>query len=452
MGEAKAPSEALLTDLYQLTMLQAYHARRMEGRASFEFFVRRMPKRRHFLLAAGLEQAIDYLERLRFAEDDLAWLASTGRFQPAFLERLAAFRFTGDVDAMPEGTPFFADEPILRVTAPLPEAQLVETRLINLLHFQTLVASKAARCVLAAGGRTLVDFGLRRAHGAEAGVLAARAAWLAGFSGTATVEAGRRFGIPLYGTMAHSYVQAHADEGEAFWHFVDAFPGNSTLLIDTYDTIEGARRAVALARALRAKGVSIGAVRIDSGDLAALARAVRAILDEGGCRGTKIFLSGGLDEYGIAKLVGAGVPVDGFGVGTNLDASVDEPVLDCAYKLQEVEGRATRKRSSGKATWPGRRQVERHVDADGRMLRDAVVLEDEPERAERLLVPVMRNGRRLAEQAGLAEARERAERGVASLPARLRATANAEPYEVEVSKAIRALAAELDAGRPAVKT
>jgi nicotinate phosphoribosyltransferase len=425
-------------------MLRAYYAHGMEERAAFEFFVRRMPERRNFLLAAGLEQLLDYLEHLRFGEEDLGFLESTGRFDREFLHRLASLRFTGDVDAMPEGTVCFAGEPLVRVTASIPEAQLVETRLINLIHFQTVIASKAARCVLASDQRMLVDFGLRRAHGAEAGIFAARAAYLAGFAGTATVEAGRRFGIPVYGTMAHSFVMAQEDEAESFRRFLACYPKNTTLLIDTYDTLEGARKVVGLARELAPRGVAIGAVRIDSGDLAELSRGVRRILDEGGLAGTTIFLSGNIDEHLIARLLGDGVPADAFGVGTSLDVSVDEPVLDCAYKLQEYAGRPTRKKSTGKATWPGRRQVERYRDSDGKLLRDEVVLEDEPAHGERLLVPVMRGGRRVGPLPDLAAIREHAARELASLPARLRSLEAAEPLEVTISPAIRALAESLD--------
>jgi nicotinate phosphoribosyltransferase len=425
-------------------MLAAYDARGMAERAVFEFFVRRMPGNRNFLVAAGLEQVLEYLEGLQFSEEDLRWLASTGRFDKGFLGRLASLRFTGDVDALPEGTVFFPNEPVVRVTARLPEAQLVETRLINLLHFETVIASKAARCVLAAGGRALVDFGLRRAHGAEAGLLSSRAAYLAGFAGTATVEAGRRFGIPLVGTMAHSFVQAHVDEADAFRHFAECFPSNNTLLIDTYDTPAGARKVVALAPELRARGIEIGAVRIDSGDLAALSRAVRKILDDGGLHATTIFASGSLDEHAIARLVSARAPIDGFGVGTSLDVSVDDPVLDCAYKLQQYAGRATRKRSAGKATWPGIKQVERHRDAAGAILRDEVVLESAAPQGERLLVPVMRGGRRVATLPSLAAIRERAQQELARLPAPLRSLAGGAAYEVGISPAIRALAADLD--------
>ena len=421
-------------------MLQAYYARGMEEPAVFEFFVRRLPAKRNFLVAAGLEQTVEFLENLRFDETAIAWLASIGRFEPAFLDRLARFRFNGDVEAVPEGTVCFANEPLLRVTASLPEAQLVESRLINLVHFQTVIASKAARSVLAAGPRMLVDFGFRRAHGAEAGVLAARAAYLAGFTGTATVEAGRRFGIPVYGTMAHSFVQTHFDETAAFRHFIECFPENNTLLIDTYDTLEGARKVVALAQGLRPAGIRIGAVRIDSGDVDELSRVVRRILDEGGCRDTKIFVSGSLDETIVASLVEDGAPVDGFGVGTNLDASVDEPVLDCAYKLQEYAGRATRKLSTGKETWPGRKQIERHRGRDGRLRRDDVVLEDDRIHGERLLAPAMRAGRRSSSLPTLAEARERAQRELAALPVALRSVTGQGQYEVRISPSIRELA------------
>ncbi|HWA62733.1 MAG TPA: nicotinate phosphoribosyltransferase, partial [Caulobacteraceae bacterium] len=361
------PESPLLTDLYQLNMMEAYLARGQTKTAVFEFFVRSLPQRRGFLLAAGLEQALDFLENLRFSPDDIVWLRDTGRFDADFLAALEAFRFTGDVDAMAEGTAFFAHEPILRVTAPLPQAQLVESRLINLLHFETLVASKAARVVLAAPGKTLVDFGFRRAHGAEAGVLAARASYLAGFDATATMEAGRRFGIPLSGTMAHSFVQSFDDEASALETFARARPGDAVLLIDTYDTVAAARKVAALAPRLQADGIAVRGVRIDSGDLAVLSRQVRQVFDAAGLTGLSIFASGGLDEDDLAALVAAGAPIDGYGVGTALTTSSDVPALDCAYKLEEYAGLARRKRSTGKATWPGRKQVWRSFDPDGRM-------------------------------------------------------------------------------------
>jgi len=430
-------ASALLTDLYQLTMLKAYFERGMNEVAAFEFFVRKLPAQRNFFMAAGLEQVLEFLEHLRFTDEELAWLATQPGFDARFLDWLAKLRFTGDVDAMQEGTAFFCDEPILRVAAPLPQAQLVETRLVALLHFSSLIASKAARCVLAAPGKLLVDFGLRRAHGAEAGLLAARAAYLAGFGGTATVLAGVRFGIPLYGTMAHSFVQAHAHEAEAFVDFARAHPENTTLLIDTYDTEAGAQKVVELAPRLAREGIKVKAVRLDSGDLAAHARKVRRILDEGGGRDIRIFASGGLDEYELEKLSAA--PIDGFGVGTSLVTSSDAPGLDCAYKLQEYAGVARRKRSEGKATWPGRKQVFRSADGD------LLGLASEHQAGTPLLQPVMRAGKRLAPAEPLAAARARARDALAWLPAQLRGLTRAGPaYRVEVSRALRALADEVD--------
>jgi nicotinate phosphoribosyltransferase len=430
-------ASALLTDLYQLTMMKSYFERGMNEVAAFEFFVRKLPAQRNFFIAAGLEQVLEFLENLRFADEELGWLATQPGFDGGFLDRLGQLRFTGDVDAMPEGTPFFPDEPILRVAAPLPQAQLVETRLVALLHFSSLIASKAARCVLAAPGKLLVDFGLRRAHGAEAGLLAARAAYLAGFGGTATVLAGKRFGIPLYGTMAHSFIQAHGHEADAFVDFARAHPDNTTLLIDTYDTEAGAHKVAALAPRLAREGIKVRAVRLDSGDLAAHARKVRRILDDGGCREIRIFASGGLDEYELDKLSAA--PIDGFGVGTSLVTSSDAPGLDCAYKLQEYAGVARRKRSEGKATWPGRKQVFRSADGD------LLGLASERHAGTPLLQPVMRAGKRLAPAEPLDATRSRARDALAWLPGRLRSLTRAEPgYRVEVSRALRALADEVD--------
>src|SRR5271165_6181937 len=317
----------LLTDAYELSMLEAYRAHGMADIAVFELFFRKLPPERGFLLVAGLEQAVAYLENLRFTPEDLVWLSTSGLFAPDFVASLADFYFTGDVDAVPEGTVVFADEPVLRITAPLPQAQLVETRLLNLVHFQTVIASKAARMVLAAPGRQLVDFGLRRAHGAEAGLLAARASYLAGFAGTATVLARRDFGIPIVGTMAHSFVQAHDDEATAFERFARVRPRALTLLIDTYDTERGAASVARLAPRLAADGIAVSAVRLDSGDLAAHAHAVRAILDAAGLQSIHIFASGGLDEQKLLSLCHGGAPIDGFGVGTSLTTSGDAPAL-----------------------------------------------------------------------------------------------------------------------------
>lgn len=434
---------ALLTDLYQLNMIEAYLDHGATKTAVFEFFVRKFPARRGFLMAAGLDQALDFLEALRFSADDIDWLARGGRFSKTLLDYLAAFRFTGDVDAMPEGTVFFADEPILRVTAPLPEAQYVETRLINILHFQSLIAAKAARVVLAAPGKLLVDFGLRRAHGAEAGLFAARASYVAGFAGTATMLAERRYGIPLYGTMAHSFIQAHDSESEAFENFARSRPHGLTLLIDTYDTEEGARKVVALAPRLQASGIKIGGVRLDSGDLTALSKSVRRILDAGGLAATTIFASGGLDEDQIRAVLAAGAPIDGFGVGTSLTTSSDVPAVDCAYKLEEYAGLARRKRSTGKATWPGRKQVWRRFGPDGKMAGDVLSCDDDSQVGDKLLKPVMRGGARL-ERPSLDEIRDHARRNLAALPDALRRLETGVVYPVQIADALVRLADEVD--------
>lgn len=442
-GGREVGSSLLLTDLYELNMLAAYLGAGMEEEAVFEFFLRKLPPGRNFAMAAGLEQVVTFLEEARFEEEEIAWLAATGRFDAPTLQTLAGFRFTGNVDAVPEGTIVFPDEPILRLAAPLPEAQLLESRLINLLHFSTLIASKAARIVLAAGGRSLVDFGLRRAHGAEAGLLAARAAWLAGFDGTATVLAEKRFGVPASGTMAHSFVQAHDSEEQAFIAFARARPHGPTLLIDTYDTEEGARKVVSLAPLLARDGIAVGAVRLDSGDLAAHARAVRAILDAGGLEAVRIVASGGLDEHEVARLLREGAPIDGFGIGTDLTTSGDHPSLDCAYKLAEYAGIARRKRSEGKATWPGRKQVWRRLE-NARMAGDTVSLETDSIPGEPLLRPVMRGGRRLAALPSLEESRGHARRQLAALPEGLRGLEPAESYPVAMAPALHRLAREVD--------
>jgi len=437
---------ALLTDLYQLTMMQAYLDRGMEEPAVFELFVRKLPAQRNFLVAAGLEQALDFLESLAFTEPEIDWLARQGGFSAGLLERLRAFRFSGDVDAMPEGTVFFADEPVLRVTAPLPQAQLAESRLLNIVHLQTLIASKAARIVLAAGGRQLVDFGMRRAHGAEAALFAARSAWLAGFDGTATAQAGLQYGIPVFGTMAHSFVQAHRSEREAFEDFARARPHRPVMLVDTYDTEAAVARVIDLYPKLAAEGIHIGGVRLDSGDLAAHAKAVRTMLDAAGLRQVIVFASGNLDEQRIARLLADGAPIDGFGVGTALDTSSDAPTLDAVYKLQSYAGIARRKRSEGKATWPGIKQAWRRCDAQGRFAGDRVGLADDAGDGEPLLQPVMRAGRRLASTGTLAQARSRCAAQLARLPEALRALEPAaSPYPVEISDTLRALARDVDA-------
>ncbi|MGP1676859.1 MAG: nicotinate phosphoribosyltransferase [Burkholderiales bacterium] len=436
---------ALLTDLYQLTMLQAYFDEGMADTAVFEFFVRALPPGRNFLLAAGLEQVLAYLEQFRVTNAELDWLRAQSGFSEPFLAALGALRFSGDVHALPEGTPCFINEPMLRITAPISQAQVVESRLLSLLHLSTLIASKAARSVLAAPGKLLVDFGMRRAHGAEAGLLAARSAYLAGFSGTATVQAGIEFGIPVFGTMAHSYIEAHADEISAFRAFAHSSPANVVLLIDTYDTERAAEKVVLLAPELAREGIRVRGVRLDSGDLAAHARAVRSILDAGGLHEATIFSSGNLDELKVQQLLAAGAPIDGFGIGTALDTSSDAPFLDCAYKLQEYAGTPRRKHSEGKATWPGRKQVYRHYAPDGTLDHDVVALEGDAQQGTPLLVPVMHAGRRVAAAEPLAVARARAAAEMARLPPQLKSLQPASvPYRVDIAPGLRALAEELD--------
>lgn len=441
MNPAKS---VLLTDLYQFTMLQGYDDCGMEDIAVFEFFVRKLRPGRGFLMAAGLEQVLDFLQDLHFSPEEMAWLHATGRFNNKFLGHLEKLRFTGDVHAMPEGTLFFPNEPILRVTAPIAQAQLVETRLINLLHFQTLIASKAARMVLMAPDKLLVDFGLRRAHGAEAGLLAARASYIAGFTGTATVLAGMQFGMPIFGTMAHSFVQAHDDESLAFEHFAHAQADNAVLLIDTYDTEEAARKVVALAPKLERSGIRIKGVRIDSGNLADHARKVRKILDAGGLNHATIFASGDLDEYVLRDMLASGAPVDGFGIGTHMDTSSDMPYLDCAYKLVEYASKARRKRSEGKQTWPGRKQVYRNYDADGRMAWDVVTEEGDAQAGEPLVMQVMRGGQRLAPAVKLADIRLNAAASLQRLPEALRQLREPAEYRVDISGELQKLAEQVD--------
>lgn len=425
-------------------MLQGYRYARMHEMAVFEFFVRNLPTGRGYLVAAGLDQVLSFLESARFTASELDWLRSREQFTPAFVDSLSAFRFTGDVRAMPEGSVFFPHEPILQVIAPISEAQLVETRVINLLQFQVLIAGKAARCKAAAPNSLLVDFGLRRAHGSEAGLLAARAAYIGGFDGTSTVLAGQCFGIPVYGTMAHSFVEAHDDESSAFENFVRAQPVNTVLLIDTYDTERAARRLPGLMAGLREEGYSLSAVRLDSGDLAAHATKVRRILDAGGLDAVRIFASGGLDEYRILKLVRSGAPIDGFGVGSRLDTSADAPYLDCAYKLVEYAGVARRKLSETKSTWPGRKQVYRTRGDNGIVTADCIARAEEHLDGEPLLDLVMRGGRRVERTETIEAARARLRMQIEQLPEAGRQLDALPAVPVRVSDGLRSLAAETD--------
>ncbi len=426
---------ALLTDLYELTMLRVYHRERMAGEAVFSLFVRRLPKRRNYLLACGLDDALRYLETLRFPPAGLDFLRRRPEFPAEFIDWLADFRFTGDVYAVPEGTPLFPGEPLLEVVAPIAQAQIAESFLMNQVHHQTVAASKAARVVAAAAGRTVVDFGLRRMHGTDAGVKAARAFHVAGVDATSNVFAGWAYGVPIAGTMAHSFVQAFDDELAAFRAFARSYP-ETILLVDTYDTLEGVRKVVRLAAEL-GQEFRVRGVRLDSGDLAALAFGAREILDAAGLERVEIFASGGLDEDEIAALVARGAPIDGFGVGTGMGVSADAPALDIAYKLTSYAGVGRLKTSPGKAILPGRKQVFR-LERDGIAAGDVVARHDERQPGRPLLEPVMAGGRRLeAGRVSLDRARERARAEIARLPQRLRALAPADPpYPVEITAAL----------------
>lgn len=442
-ADAARPSLALVTDLYELTMAEAYLRAGETGTATFSLYIRRLPPSRRYLVVAGLEEALDYLEGLRFTAEDIAYLRGTGRFSEDLLGYLRALRFRGDVRAVPEGRVVFAEEPLLEVTAPIIEAQIIETYLMNVIHLHTVLATKAARCVDAARGRVVVDFGLRRAHGLEAGMAAARAAYIAGCAATSNVAAGRRWGIPLSGTMAHSFVTAFPSELDAFRAYAHTYPDATTLLIDTYDTLQGARHAVRVADELARAGHRLRAVRIDSGDVLHLSREVRAILDAGGHPEVQIFVSGGLDEYQIAALLDAGAPIDGFGVGTRMDASEDAPTLEAAYKLVEYGGRPAFKLSPGKATLAGRKQVWRRSGPDGRFAGDVIAAADEViVDAEPLLVPVMAGGRRLRPPEPLEAVRARCLAERDRLPDALRRIDGEGSYPVELSPRLRALQQE----------
>lgn len=432
---AVCPS-ALLVDLYELTMMQAYWAHGIEGRATFDLFVRRLPAARNFLLVAGLETALGLLEGLRFTSEDLEFLSRTGLFDPGFLDRLERFRFAGDVEAMAEGTVAFAGEPLLRLTAPLLEAQFFESLLMNQIHVQTLLASKAARVVLAAGGRRVVDFGMRRMHGVDAAVAGARAYWIAGLDGTSNVLAGQLYGIPIVGTMAHSFVQCHARELDAFRAFAETYP-ETVLLVDTYDSVQGVERVIELAREL-GDAFRVRGIRLDSGDLVELSRDARRRLDGAGLPAVGIFASGNLDEYRVAEIVGAAAPIDAFGVGTRLGTSEDAPNLDLVYKLAQLDGRPLIKLSTDKATLPGIKQVWRRLDDRGLFRGDIIGLAGEELDGQALLEPRMRGGTRVMDPPEeLSAARRRAAEQLASLPAAIRALAPAEaPYPVEVSEAL----------------
>ncbi|MCG5534861.1 nicotinate phosphoribosyltransferase [Ectothiorhodospira mobilis] len=427
---------ALFTDLYELTMMQAYWAQDMMDTAVFSLFTRRLPPRRNYILACGLHTVLEQLQALRFEEADLAYLEGLGLFSDGFLDYLSGFRFSGEVHAVEEGTPLFANEPLLEVIAPLPEGQLIETLVMNQMHLQTVQASKAARVVEAARGRAVIDFGARRIHGLDAALKGARAFHIAGAAGTSNVLAGRLYGLPVKGTMAHSYIQAHEDEQRAFLEFTRLYP-DTVLLVDTYDTLQGVDRVIRLAREL-GPDFRVSAIRLDSGDLGTLSRQARERLDAAGLEGVGILVSGGLDEDEVDRLLRAGAPIDGFGVGTSMGVSTDAPDLDMAYKLCEYAGRGRLKLSTGKPVLPGRKQVFRRLE-DPPEAGDVIARAGETLEGEPLLQPVMADGRCLAPAPSLDALRQRAQAQVARLPQAVRDLAPADPpYPVRVSEALQA--------------
>ncbi|NIR44251.1 MAG: nicotinate phosphoribosyltransferase [Gemmatimonadetes bacterium] len=437
-----ADNAALLTDQYELTMLQAYWREEMDREAVFSLYVRRLPEGRNYLLACGLGDVLDYIETMRFNQKSIDYLAERDEFSDEFLDWLKDFRFSGDVYAVREGTPVFSEEPIIEVAGPIAEAQLLETFVMNQIHFQTVLASKAARVVSAAGDRAVVDFGLRRMHGADAGIKAARAFHIAGVAATSNVLAGQLYGVPVTGTMAHSYIQAHDRELDAFRAFAHLY-GDTILLVDTYDTLEGVRKVVELAEEMGDE-FRVRGIRLDSGDLAQLAVDSRKILDDAGLENVDIFASGGLNEHNIAEMIEEGAPISGFGVGTGMGVADDAPALDIAYKLTAYAETGRLKLSSGKKILPGRKQIFR-IEENGGAVRDVLGRADEDGPGRPLLRKVMSGGKRVAdEDHSLDEARERAREEIDKLPERIRSIAAAEPpYPVQISDALKAYQREI---------
>jgi len=423
---------ALLTDLYQLTMAQSYFQSHQLEPATFSLFIRNYPANRSYFVAAGLADVLEFLESFAVSQKGIDYLHARQMFTDDFLDFLKALRFTGDVWAIPEGRLFFTEEPVLEITAPIIEAQIVETFIINQINLQSLIATKAARCVHAAQGRAVVDFALRRTHGIDAGMKVARSSYLAGFGGTSNVRAGELYGIPIVGTMAHSFVSSFENEIDAFRAFVASFPNNSTLLIDTYDTLEGARKAVTIAQEMATRGERLQAVRIDSGDLAQLAVEVRKIFDAAGLHEVKIVGSGGLDEYDLADFSDAKVPYDAYGVGTKMGVSADAPWFDMAYKLVEFGGRAVLKLSTGKASWPEKKQVFRLHNNQGQLTKDLIGLRSENvPGAEPLLRKVMEKGVLTAPLPSLESSRSIFREEFMHLPDSIKAIRDPSLYAVE---------------------
>ena len=434
----------LLTDFYELTMAQSYFAEGMNGEATFSLFVREYPPGRGYLVAAGVDDALDCLAALSFNDESVDYLHDTGVFTEDFLGYLREFRFTGSVRAMAEGALFFTDEPVLEVTAPVIAAQLAETIVINQVQYQTLLATKSARCVDASQGRPLADFAARRTHGSEAALRMARASYMAGFGATSNVLAARRYGIPPTGTMAHSYITSFDNEADAFRAYARRFPDRSILLLDTYDTINAAHIAVDVAKEMEADGHRLTGVRLDSGDFDDLSRQVRRILDAAGLDYVRIVASGGLDEYELERLIQGGVPIDMFGVGTRVGVSADAPYCDMVYKMVCYDGRPVMKLSTGKSSLPGGKQVFRQHNADGKMAGDVIALDhEEIDSAEPLLALTMSDGRRVTAASPINAARQRVADGLASLPEQYRKLRTPARYPVSVSDGVQRLETQI---------
>ncbi len=434
---------SLFTDLYELTMCASYCDNQKFEPATFDLLIRRLPPERRYFLFAGLEQVLRYLENVKFTDEHLTYLRKQG-FEENFLDYLKSFKFTGEVWSVPEGTVVFPNEPLIRVTAPIIEAQLVETFLLNTVNLQTMIATKASRVVQAAEGRPVIEFGLRREHGIDAGMKVARSSHIAGCAGTSNVLAGMAYGIPVFGTMAHSFIMSYEKEIDAFRAFAKTFPAKSTLLIDTYDDLAGAEKAAVVAKEMEKEGYRLGGVRLDSGDLAETSKKVRAFLDEKGLGYVKIFASGDLDEYRINELLSKQAKIDAFGVGTKMGTSADYPYTDVIYKLSETmngKGEFTpmMKLSKGKLTLPGRKQVYRFADDKGNYIKDVITLADEKTEGTALLAKVMENGRVLRALPSLDEIRATAQENLKKLPKKYHALTNAPAYPVEFSQALNDL-------------
>ena len=440
MRTDRPTSKEIMTDLYELTMAASYFEQNMFAPAKFSLVVREYPPNRSYLVCAGLEPLLEYLESFHFRPDDLEYLRQTSIFPDKFIEFLEKMRFTGEVRAIPEGRIAFCDEPLLELTAPVMQAQLVETFVINAINLPTLVATKASRCMYAAGERQLVDFSLRRTHGMDAGLMVARSSYIGGFLGTSNVQAGKVYGLPIYGTMAHSYVESFDKEINSFRAFAKSFPDNTVLLIDTYDTLAGARKAVTVAREMRETGESLRAVRLDSGDMVELSQQVREIFDKAGFSEVRIFASGGFDEFKIQKILTAGAQINAFGVGTRLGVSADAPYLNMAYKMIDYNGRPVMKLSSGKVSLAGPKQVFRQRDEKGLFKQDLIGLHDETvDEAEPLLVPVMKAGKRLMEPPPLAEIQQRFREEYVQLPETYKDLQGNHNYPVLITFRLQAL-------------